>query len=32
MFYFPPYARYLLRYLIHGKGKAVEALIEGPLI
>jgi hypothetical protein len=32
MFYFPPYARYLLRYLIHGQAKAIEALIEDPLI
>lgn len=32
MFYFPPYARYLLRHLIHGEEKAVEALIEDPLI
>jgi len=32
MFYFPPYARYMLRYLIHGQAKAIEALIEDPLI
>ena len=32
MFYFPPYVRYLLRYLIHGQEKAVEALVEDPII
>jgi hypothetical protein len=28
MFYFPPYVRYLIRYLIHGQEKAVEAHVE----
>ena len=25
MFYFPPYVRYLIRFLIHGQDKAIEA-------
>jgi hypothetical protein len=32
MFYFPPYVRYLIRTLVHGNDKSVEAMIEDPLI